>query len=461
MSIMSKANLTALSPLDGRYQEKTTVLSAFFSEQGLIKYRVKVEIYWLIALNEALSLTVDYQQTSKQLMSLFDRFDDTAALSIKAIESTTNHDVKAVEYWIKSQLKLLDLEVLHEMVHFACTSEDINNVAYALMLKDASAQVMQPALDDLMGLLKQFAENYASVSMLARTHGQAATPTTVGKEFANFYMRLKQQAKQYHSLIMPAKMNGAVGNFNAHIIAYPDIDWEKLSASVLEKLGLSHNRYTTQIEPHDGIAELSHILSRISSIMIDLSRDCWQYISLGYFKQKLVEGEVGSSTMPHKVNPIDFENAEGNLGLAQTLCNHFANKLPISRLQRDLSDSTVLRNLGVIFGYLLVACQSLKKGLLKLDIDQQCLDDDLNAHWEVLAEPIQMIMRAEGIAEPYEKLKSLTRGQALTEETLHQLIHQLDLSSKHKDKLLALTPHNYCGLAAKLSGLLDQDIDNS
>ena len=449
--IASKAMLNAISPLDGRYHQSSEILSPYMSEYGLIRYRVIVEVSWLKALNLELALTEKPQLINAKLDLLHSAFDVDDALKIKALEKTTNHDVKAVEYWIKERLTQLGLDVLKEYVHFACTSEDINNVAYALMIKAVNHTLVLPLLERLIDLLSSFAIRHADTPMLAKTHGQAATPTTLGKEFANIVVRLKRQYHQYHSFQLQAKMNGAVGNFNAHVFVFPDLNWPQFSRRLIESLELGYNTHTTQIEPHDTLAELFHILSRFTTILIDSTRDIWQYISQGYFRQKVMTHEVGSSTMPHKVNPIDFENAEGNLGISQVLFNHFANKLPISRLQRDLSDSTVLRNCGTAFGYFVLSINSMMKGLEKLEANAQQLTSDLAENWAVLAEPIQMIMRVYRIDTPYEKLKALTRGQAITQEILHQFIATLKLPKKVKEALMKLTPSTYLGLAATLS----------
>jgi len=445
--------LTALSPLDGRYASKLTELAPIFSEFGLIQRRVAVEMAWLEALcdaediPEALSLDATERQA---LRAIAEQFSVDEARRVKTIEATTNHDVKAVEYFIKEKLAGTSLESRSEFVHFACTSEDINNMAHALMLRDGLA-VLRSAQKKVTESLAAFALETRDAAMLARTHGQPASPTTLGKELAVFVQRLNRQAAQLDAIVMPAKMNGAVGCFNAHLSAYPTVDWEALSRRVIEgTFGLKQNVLTTQIESHDGIAELFDALSRWNTILIDLDRDIWAYISLGYLGQKTVKGEIGSSTMPHKVNPIDFENSEGNLGLANALLEHMARKLPISRLQRDLTDSTVLRNMGVGFGYSLAAYQATLKGLGKLKLNTLRLEEDLNEAWEVLAEPVQTVMRKLGKPNPYEQLKELTRGKKITAETMRLFIEGLDIPGEDKKRLLDLTPARYIGMASQL-----------
>ena len=445
--------LTALSPLDGRYANKLGDLRPVFSEFGLIQRRVAVEIAWLEALcdatdiPEARSLTADEREYLRRIAADFSVED---ARRVKAIEAVTNHDVKAVEYFIKEKFKGTFLEALGEFVHFACTSEDINNMAHALMLRDG-LRVLRASQDKLTDTLAAFAVETRDAAMLARTHGQHASPTTLGKELAVFVHRLRRQAAQLDAIVLPAKMNGAVGNFNAHLSAYPDVDWEAFSRSVIEgRFGLSQNALTTQIESHDGIAELFDALARWNTVLLDLDRDIWAYVSLGYLGQKTVKGEIGSSTMPHKVNPIDFENSEGNLGMANAILEHMARKLPVSRLQRDLTDSTVLRNMGVGFGYSLTAYQATLKGLGKIKLNADRLADDLNDAWEVLAEPIQTVMRKLGKPNPYEQLKELTRGKKMTAEIMRQFINSLDIPSDDKQRLLALTPATYTGIASKL-----------
>jgi adenylosuccinate lyase len=452
---MSLDPLTALSPLDGRYAAKVEALRPIFSESGLMQRRVQVEIAWLLALaaEPGIAELPPFPAAAvARLRSIADGFSLVDGERIKAIEATTNHDVKAVEYFIKERIgDDVSLAQAKEFVHFACTSEDINNLAYALMLRDARDQVLLPALDAVTAKLRELAHAHADLPMLSRTHGQTASPTTLGKELANVVARLERQRKQLAVVDVPGKINGAVGNYNAHVMAYPDIDWPALSRRFVESLGLQWNPYTTQIEPHDGIAEYCDVLRRANTIAIDLARDVWGYISQGYFRQVLKAGEVGSSTMPHKVNPIDFENAEGNFGVANALLGHFAEKLPISRWQRDLTDSTVLRALGTAFGHTLVALESLKKGLGKLTVNPERLAADLDANWEVLAEAVQTVMRRHSLPEPYEQLKALTRGQGITRESMRDFIGELDLPAADKARLLALTPATYVGLAADLA----------
>jgi len=452
---MSEHSLLALSPLDGRYAAKVDALRPIFSEFGLIRARVQVEIEWLKALaaEPGVSELQPLSATATQrLDSLVDSFDVKAAKRVKEIERTTNHDVKAVEYYIKERLHDdAELTPALEFVHFACTSEDINNLAYALMLRQARADVLLPALDKLIEALRTRAQEHAGLPMLSRTHGQTASPTTVGKEFANVAARLKRQRAQLAAVALSGKMNGAVGNYNAHVVAYPEVDWPALAQRFVESLGLEFNAYTTQIEPHDGIAELCDAQRRANTIAIDLCRDIWGYISLGYFKQAVKEGEVGSSTMPHKVNPIDFENAEGNLGLSNALLEHFSMKLPVSRFQRDLTDSTVLRALGVGFGHALVSLDALMRGLGKLSVNPKQLAADLDDSWEVLAEPVQTVMRRHGLPNPYEQLKALTRGQGIDAKAMREFVDKLELPGAAKERLKALTPAAYIGLAEKLA----------
>ena len=445
--------LTALSPLDGRYANKLGDLRPIFSEFGLIQRRVAVEIAWLEALcdcpaiPEARSLTAEEREF---LQKLGDGFSVADAKRVKSIESVTNHDVKAVEYFLKEKFAGTTLEALGEFVHFACTSEDINNLAHALMLRDG-LRVLRAAQDKLTDTLAALAMETRDAAMLARTHGQPASPTTLGKELAVFVHRLRRQAEQLDGIILPAKMNGAVGNFNAHLSAYPNVDWEALARGVIEgRFGLSQNVLTTQIESHDGIAELFDALTRWNTVLLDLNRDIWSYISLGYLGQKTVKGEIGSSTMPHKVNPIDFENSEGNLGIANAVLEHMARKLPVSRLQRDLTDSTVLRNMGVGFGYSMTAYQSTIKGLGKIKLNAARLAQDLDEAWEVLAEPIQTVMRKLGKANPYEQLKELTRGRKINAEIMKTFVEGLDIPAEDKQRLLTLTPATYTGIAVKL-----------
>ena len=452
---MHDAALLALSPLDGRYAGKVAALRPIFSESGLIRARVHVEVEWLLALaaEPAIQeLPALPAAAVERLRNLARDFGTADAARVKEIEATTNHDVKAVEYWIKERLRDdADLAGALEFVHFACTSEDINNLSYALMLRQAREEVLLPALDRLCGTLRTMAHAHAALPMLSRTHGQTASPTTVGKELANVLARLQRQRRQLAAVEMPGKINGAVGNYNAHLAAYPDIDWAAFAQRFVESLGLDFNPYTTQIEPHDGIAELCDVQRRIDTIAIDLCRDIWGYISLGYFRQAVKAGEVGSSTMPHKVNPIDFENAEGNFGIANALLQHFAEKLPISRWQRDLTDSTVLRALGTAFGHALVGFESLAKGLGKLSVNAERLAADLDAAWEVLAEPVQTVMRRHGLPNPYEQLKSLTRGHGIDAAALRAFIEGLDLPDDAKVRLAALTPGSYTGLAEALA----------
>lgn len=446
--------LTALSPLDGRYNEKLSELRPFFSEYGLMRYRLLVEVRWLeqLAQTAAVVEVPPLSDSAKQLLQqLVNEFSEADAERIKAIESQTNHDVKALEYFIKERVAdHAELAKVSEFIHFACTSEDINNLAYGLMLKDARDQVLLPYMARLIKDLHALSQQYAEQPMLSRTHGQTASPTTVGKEFANVVARLQQQYQQLAEVKLLGKFNGAVGNFNAHAIAYPEVDWLAVSQQFVEGLGLQWNAWTTQIEPHDYLATCFHTLIRFNTIVLDFDRDIWGYISQGYFKQKLKAGEVGSSTMPHKVNPIDFENSEGNLGLANALLEHLAHKLPISRWQRDLTDSTVLRNMGVAVGYAVLAYQATLKGLTKLEINPARLEQDLNDNWEVLAEAVQTVMRRYGIEQPYEKLKALTRGQAISAATLASFIDGLDLPAAAKARLKELTPRTYIGKAEEL-----------
>ena len=447
--------LTALSPLDGRYASKVDALRPIFSEYGLIRARVKVEVEWLLALAAEPGipeLAPFSEAATGSLRALAQDFSVEDAARVKAIEATTNHDVKAVEYFIKERLQDdAELGPALEFVHFACTSEDINNLSYALLLSKARQHVLLPKLDALIAKLREMAHEHAALPMLSRTHGQTASPTTVGKELANVVARLQRQGEALAALPMPGKINGAVGNYNAHVAAYPDIDWPAFSQRFVGSLGLDWQPYTTQIEPHDGIAELCDACKRIDTIGIDLCRDLWGYISQGYFKQALKAGEVGSSTMPHKVNPIDFENAEGNFGIASALFEHFAAKLPISRWQRDLTDSTVLRALGTAFGHMLIGFDALQRGLGKLSVNPERLAADLDASWEVLAEAVQTVMRRHGLPNPYEQLKALTRGQGITEASMREFIATLDLPAVDKQRLLEMTPGSYTGLAKQLA----------
>ncbi len=448
--------LTALSPLDGRYHGKVDALRGYFSEFGLIRFRVLIEIEWL----EALSAQADIPEiapfsaaTIAQLDALNANFCEADAAAIKAIEATTNHDVKAVEYWLRDKLSGNPETVKAlEFIHFACTSEDINNLSHALMLKGSREAVLLPALRALIERLRNLAHQHADLPMLCRTHGQTATPSTLGKEMANVAYRLQRAEQRLAATVILGKINGAVGNYNAHLAAYPDVDWEVFAKKFVEARGIAFNPYTIQIEPHDCMAELFDAYARINTILIDLNRDIWGYISLGYFKQKVVKGEVGSSTMPHKVNPIDFENSEGNLGLANALLKHLSEKLPVSRWQRDLTDSTVLRNMGVALGYTLLGYESCLKGLHKLEANPQRVADDLNASWEVMAEPIQTVMRRYGIENAYDKLKELTRGQSgITRASLQAFIATLEIPAAEKQRLLQLSPDTYTGKAAELA----------
>ena len=443
--------LSAISPVDGRYGSKTSALRPLFSEFGLIHHRVLVEVRWLQALSKQAAIKevpAFNAAANQQLDAIVTNFSMADAARVKDIERTTNHDVKAVEYFLKEKIAgNAELEAVKEFIHFACTSEDINNLSYALMVKAGRDDVMLPMMDEIIAKLRALSIELAAQPMLSRTHGQTASPTTVGKEIANVAHRLKQQRDITAQIAILGKINGAVGNYNAHYCAYPEIDWPAFAQSFIESIGLTMNPYTIQIEPHDYLAELFDAMSRFNTILIDLSRDLWAYISLAYFKQKTIEGEIGSSTMPHKVNPIDFENAEGNLGIANALYGHLAAKLPISRWQRDLTDSTVLRTLGVGFGHSMIAYQSLMRGLNKLEVNAVKLNADLDSAWEVLAEPIQTVMRRYGIANPYEKLKEITRGKSITREDLHKFIKTLDLPSEVIARLLELTPHNYTGNA--------------
>src|SRR5882762_10350808 len=452
---MPDAAIDALSPLDGRYAGKLAAVRYLFSEAGLMRERVRVECAWVLALAggpAAAGLAALPQDARQWLASLAKNPASTDIGAIKAIESRTNHDVKAVEYWIRAQLQARGaLPAQLEWVHFGCTSEDINNLAYALIMKTARSAVLLPALDALGALLDALKERHAALGMMARTHGQTATPTTVGKELANVAARLRGQRHGLERVVIMGKMNGAVGNFNAHVAALPRVDWIAFSARFVASLGLESNAYTTQIEPHDWIAEYCHALMRANTVLFDFARDMWSYISLGYFRQRPVEGEVGSSTMPHKVNPIDFENAEGNLGLANALLGHFADKLPVSRLQRDLTDSTVLRNLGVAVGHAAFAYQSLEAGLGKLELDAGRLGEDLERAWEVLGEAVQTVMRAHGIPDAYDRLKAFTRGRPTDQAAMRDFIASLDLPPAEKERLLCLEPKDYVGLAPVLA----------
>ncbi len=447
--------LTALSPLDGRYAAAASPLRPIFSETGLMHRRVQVEVQWLLALAEEPSIAevpTLSPAARRAWLELEEGFSEADAARIKEIERTTNHDVKAVEYFLKERsADQAELAAVREFIHFACTSEDINNLAYALMLRDARRHVLLPALDSVIDRLRAMAQRHAGQPMLSRTHGQTASPTTLGKELANVVARLERQRRQIAAVEISGKINGAVGNYNAHVASYPEVDWPAFSRRFVEGLGLAWNPYTTQIEPHDAIAELGDAIRRANVILIDLARDIWGYISLGYFRQQLKAGEVGSSTMPHKVNPIDFENAEGNFGLADALFGHFSEKLPISRWQRDLTDSTVLRALGTAFGHTQIALIALGRGLDKLVVDSARLTADLEASWEVLAEAVQTVMRRYGLPEPYEQLKALTRGHGVTRESLREFIGRLELPAAARERLLALTPERYTGLAERLA----------
>ena len=457
---MQLSSLTAVSSVDGRYAGRTAVLREIFSEYGLIRYRVIVEIRWFQALaaNTGIPQVSNLSEKANMFLdSLIDDFGLEAAQRVKAIEATTNHDVKAVEYYLKECFaKQEELNSLSEFLHFACTSEDINNLSYALMMLDARERLL-PAYAEINHVLQTMAGKYADIAMLSRTHGQTASPTTLGKELANVAVRLQRQTDQFSQQPILGKINGAVGNFNAHIAAYPEVDWPKFAQQFVESLGLTWNPWTTQIEPHDWMAESFHTMSRYHTILIDLCRDIWAYISIGYFSQKTIAGEIGSSTMPHKVNPIDFENAEGNLGVANALLTHLAEKLPVSRWQRDLTDSTVLRTIGTAAGHGMIAYASLLKGLNKLQLNTKKLADDLDSSWEVLAEPIQTVMRLYGMENPYEQLKTLTRGKAITAEILVEFVQSLEIPAAAKQRLLELTPAGYTGNAAEMAHSLKRD----
>jgi len=455
MQISSQlTSLNALSPLDGRYAGRTHVLRGTLSEAAFMAHRVEVEVAWLMGLAEAglPELPPFSAEARQRLERVVSEFSEADAARIKEIEKTTNHDVKAVEYWLKEQVAgHPELARAAEFIHFACTSEDINNTSHALMLSRAREQAILPQLAQTLDVLKGFSRQFARQPMLSRTHGQPASPTTLGKEFANFAARLERAIAAVAAVQPLAKLNGATGNYNAHLSAYPEIDWPAFSKGVLQRLGLTQNEHTIQIEPHDWMAQLFDAVARANTILLDLNRDIWGYISLGYFKQRLKEGEVGSSTMPHKVNPIDFENSEGNLGLANAMLRHLSEKLPISRFQRDLTDSTVLRNLGVALGYCIVAYDACLRGLGKLELNAEAIDADIDACWEVLAEPVQTVMRRYGLPQPYEQLKALTRGKGITQEALGEFIQGLELPADAKARLLAMTPRSYVGLAVALS----------
>jgi adenylosuccinate lyase len=443
--------LAALSPLDGRYSRGADSLRAYFSEQALIRYRTRIELEWLQALAADKAIEELKGFPAKALAALVKQFSDADAERIKDIEAETNHDVKAIEYWLKAKLGSdADARAL-EFVHFACTSEDINNLSYALMIAESREKVMLPKLDEVVEALRALARKHAALPMLSRTHGQPATPTTLGKEMANFAHRLARARARIAAVSVLGKINGAVGNYNAHMTAYPDFDWERFCKRFVERLGLEFNPYTTQIEPHDWLAELLDAYARANSILLDLDRDLWGYISLGYFRQKVKAGEVGSSTMPHKVNPIDFENSEGNIGIANALLRHLADKLPVSRWQRDLSDSTAQRNIGTALGHTLLAYTACLRGLAKLEVDAARLEADLEQNWEVLAEAVQQVMRRHGVPDAYEKLKAMSRGKRLEREALAEFVKSLPIPAEAKKRLLALTPATYTGLAAELA----------
>jgi adenylosuccinate lyase len=450
---MNLTSLSAISPVDGRYAEKTVKLRAIFSEYGLMRYRVLAEIRWLetLAAQPTIAEVAALSPAAREKLDrIADNFTIEEAQRVKAIEDTTNHDVKAVEYYLKERISShAELSGIKEFIHFACTSEDINNLSHALMLRDARSQVLLPAIDQLIKSIRALSHAYAEQPMLSRTHGQPASPTTLGKEMAVFAQRLLRQREQFAAVAILGKMNGAVGNWNAHLAAYPDVDWPAVTREVLSGLGIDESPATTQIEPHDYIAEYFHALSRINTILIDFCRDIWAYISVGYFRQKTVDGEVGSSTMPHKVNPIDFENGEGNLGLANAVLQHLAEKLPISRWQRDLTDSTVLRNLGVGAAHALIAYQAISKGIGKLEADAWRMGQDLDHNWEVLGEAIQTVMRRYGLPEPYEQLKRLTRGQKIGRDAIRAFVSELDLPEAEKQRLLQATPASYIGNAVE------------
>ncbi|MGP1939502.1 MAG: adenylosuccinate lyase [Arsenophonus sp. ET-DL9-MAG3] len=451
---MKLSSLTAISPIDGRYSDKISILRPIFSEFGLLKHRVKVEVRWL----EKLSICSDIKEVpifstkaKTYLNEIITNFNENDAIQIKKIEQTTNHDIKAVEYFLKEKMALMsELKKVTEFIHFACTSEDINNLSYALMLKTASNQVILPQWRKIINNLKEIAYLYRTLPLLSRTHGQPASPTTIGKEFANIAYRMERQYQQLEQIEILGKINGAVGNYNAHLSAYPDVNWHLLSEEFVTSLGIKWNPLTTQIEPHDYIAELFNCIARFNTILIDFNRDIWGYISINHFKQKIIPHETGSSTMPHKVNPIDFENSEGNLGLANALLNHLTNKLPISRWQRDLTDSTLLRNLGVAISYALIAYQATLKGLDKLEVNEKNLKTELDANWEVLTEAIQTVMRRYGIEKPYEKLKALTRGKKITSDDIKIFVDNLDLPKTEKNRLKMMSPANYIGYSINL-----------
>ncbi|WNC70285.1 adenylosuccinate lyase [Thalassotalea nanhaiensis] len=448
---MELSSISAISPVDGRYGSKVKALRPIFSEFGLIKYRVTVEVRWLqklAATAEIAEVPAFSNEANAVLDAIVTDFSEADAARVKTIEATTNHDVKAVEYLLKEKVAAYpELDAVSEFIHFACTSEDINNLSHALMLSDCRQEVLLPVMDEILSEIKNLALEYQSMPMMCRTHGQPASPSTMGKEMANVYVRLKRQRDQIANVEMLGKINGAVGNYNAHISAYPEVNWHEFSETFVTSLGVTWNAFTTQIEPHDYIAELFDAVARFNTILIDFDRDVWGYIALGHFKQKTIAGEIGSSTMPHKVNPIDFENSEGNLGIANAILNHLAQKLPVSRWQRDLTDSTVLRNLGVGFAHSLISYQSTLKGMSKLEVNEQALLDELDKNWEVLAEPIQTVMRRYGIEKPYEKLKELTRGKRVDADSMRAFIDTLAMPESAKDELKAMTPASYIGRA--------------
>ncbi|WDE02860.1 adenylosuccinate lyase [Thalassomonas viridans] len=456
---MELSALSAISPVDGRYGSKVKALRPIFGEFGLIKYRVTVEVRWLqklAATSEIAEVPAFSAEANAALDAIVANFSEEDAQRVKTIEATTNHDVKAVEYFLKEQVVgNEELNAVTEFIHFACTSEDINNLSHGLMLKECREQVLLPEIDAILADIKALAVEYQAIPMMCRTHGQPASPSTLGKEMANVYVRLKRQRQQIAGIELLGKINGAVGNYNAHLSAYPQVNWHQFASEFVGSLGLSWNAYTTQIEPHDYIAELFDAIARFNTILIDFDRDIWGYIALGHFKQKTVAGEIGSSTMPHKVNPIDFENSEGNLGIANALFSHLAQKLPVSRWQRDLTDSTVLRNLGVGFGHSLIAYQATRKGIGKLQVNEESLLTELDNNWEVLAEPIQTVMRRYGIEKPYEKLKELTRGKRVDQASMHAFINTLELPENVKAELSALTPAGYIGRAVAFIAELD------
>jgi adenylosuccinate lyase len=458
---MELSQLTAVSPLDGRYGGKTAELRPIFSEFGLIRYRITVEVRWLqcLARHPGISEVPRFSEDAdRRLDAILTEFDEAAARRVKEIERTTNHDVKSIEYFLKERIRgNAELEAVSEFIHFACTSEDINNLSHALMLRDARERCLLPQMDELIGTIRKLAEAHAERPMLSRTHGQPASPTTLGKEMANVVARLARQRRQLAGVEIMGKINGAVGNYNAHLAAYPEIDWAENARKFVEDLELVWNPYTTQIEPHDYMAEFFDAVARFNTILIDFDRDTWSYISIGYFRQRPVEGEVGSSTMPHKINPIDFENSEGNLGVANAILAHLASKLPISRWQRDLSDSTVLRNPGVALAHSLVAYQATVKGLGKLEVDSEKMDADLDRSWEVLAEAIQTVLRRHGIEQPYEKLKELTRGKSIDRESLRAFVDGLEIPDETRNRLKALTPATYLGNATTQARKISQE----